>query len=239
MEEFILKYSGILGILAALYVVFILKGKTKPENPNTNDLGVYVVGIVLAVVWYYLTPFFLLLIIQFAATYVIGFLAIIIMFAPLLIVIAIVTFFCKNGMNKAKIVTMGILFILFMTVFLGVNNVNNAIVANIKDFNYYLASKKMHDIRYELMYPAAGITEDEFNELKKRYINLYDEREKLLQEFHKAHQSLAKEKSSLYNFDHLTSALFIKDLEAIRAEEDILKNGGSLEEAVKAYERIK
>ena len=97
----------------------------------------------------------------------------------------------------------------------------------------------MHDVRYELIYPAEGTTEGDYYKLKERYFSLYDEREKTLKNFHKAHQSLVNKDCLLQNFDHLTSYLFSSTLEAIRAEERVLVNGGSLEEALQAYEKMR
>ena len=238
MTDFILKYSGILGILAAAYITYDLRKEPSQENPNPSNVGAYVAGIVMAVVWYYLIPYFIIIAVSCFAGYAAGVSIACAFFAPLLVIIAIVAFYCKSGKN-VKIIVIGSIFFLSMISLLGVNNVTNTIVANVEDFNYCLTSKRMHDIRVELINPIAGTTEEEYNKLKEQHINLYNERKENLLKYQKSHQDLVNKDSLLQNFDHLTSSLFYTSFKAIRAEESVLSSGGSLEEALQAYERMK
>lgn len=236
MTDFILKYSGVLGILAAAYITYNLRKKPTQENPNPSNVGAYVAGIVMAVVWYYLIPYFIIIAVSCFAGYAAGISIACAFFAPLLVIIAVVAFFCKSEKNK-KMIIIGSIFFLSVIGLLGINNVTNTIAANIEDLNYCLASKRMHDIRVELIHPVAGTTEKEYNDLKEQHMNHYDERKEAFIKYQKAHQDLVNNDSLLQNFDHLTSSLFRTTLEAIRAEERVLNNGGSLEEALQAYER--
>ena len=89
MVNFVLKYGGFVGILLALYAIFELRRKPSAVNPSTNNLDVYIIGGLGAILNYYVFPYVLLFAIQCVTTIVVGTIGAFAMFVPLLIGIAI------------------------------------------------------------------------------------------------------------------------------------------------------
>ncbi len=92
MVNFVLKCGGFLGILFAIYLVSELRRKPTSENPNPNNLDVYIIGIVAAILNYYAFPYVLLFVIQCITTVVVGMVGAFAIFTPILIGIAIFAF---------------------------------------------------------------------------------------------------------------------------------------------------
>ena len=95
MIDLILNYGGFLGILLAIYTVIELRKKPTPEEPNPNNLAVYIIGVVGAILNYYVFPYFLLFVFQCIMALVVGTVGIFAVFTPLLIGIAIFWFVCR------------------------------------------------------------------------------------------------------------------------------------------------
>ncbi len=92
MVDLILNYGGFLGILLAIYGVSELRKKPTSEDPNPNNLAVYIIMVLGAILNYYVFPYVLLFAIQCITTIVVGVFGAFAIFTPILIGIAIFAF---------------------------------------------------------------------------------------------------------------------------------------------------
>lgn len=89
MWDLIFKYSGIIGVIWLLYEVYNAREQPTTENPNPNNLTLYLLGLLGAVICYFIVPITIVFAVECLVALVGGMIGAFVMFAPLLIGIAI------------------------------------------------------------------------------------------------------------------------------------------------------